>query len=141
MAYQPGPSYRPQGLNDPHAQAVAGAQAVGRSSPMPPVPQVAQSNLGQPGQMGYPGQMQAQQYTQQQQQQHAMYMAGAAGGVIAGGENGHAPAADKGPDYVYFERRPNQFSEMTRGKATAAKMKLELYYKEAVEGVVGRKER
>lgn len=50
-------------------------------------------------------------------------------------------SSDKGPDYVYFERRPQQFSEMTRGKATAAKMKLELYYKEAVEGVVGRKER
>ena len=42
---------------------------------------------------------------------------------------------------MYFERKPGQFSEATQGKATAAKMKLELYYKEAVEGVVGRKER
>lgn len=48
---------------------------------------------------------------------------------------------DKGPDYVYFERKPNQFGEAITGKAMAAKMKLELYYKEAVEGVVGRKER
>ncbi|KAK4689636.1 hypothetical protein P7C73_g467, partial [Tremellales sp. Uapishka_1] len=48
---------------------------------------------------------------------------------------------DKGPDYVYFERRPSQFGESTMGKAMAAKMKLELFYKEAVEGVVGRKER
>ena len=50
-------------------------------------------------------------------------------------------AGDKGPDYVYFERRPGQFGEQTTGKAMAAKMKLELYYKEAVEGVVGRKDR
>ena len=48
---------------------------------------------------------------------------------------------NKGPDYVYFERKPNQFGENTLGKAMAAKMKLELFYKEAVEGVVGRKER
>lgn len=117
---------------------MAGAQQVGRTSPMPPVPHVAQSNIGQPGQVGHPqmaqyGQFAQQQQQQQHQQHQQMYM--------GGGENGHAPAADKGPDYVYFERRPNQFSETTRGKATAAKMKLELYYKEAVEGVVGRKER
>lgn len=42
---------------------------------------------------------------------------------------------------MYFERKPAQFGESTAGKAMAAKMKLELYYKEAVEGVVGRKER
>ena len=48
---------------------------------------------------------------------------------------------EKGPDYVYFERRPSQFGETVSGKAMAAKMKLELFYKEAVEGVVGRKER
>jgi hypothetical protein len=58
----------------------------------------------------------------------------------SGGLGGGSPG-DKGPDYVYFERKPGQFSEATNGKATAAKMKLELYYKEAVEGVVGRKER
>ena len=50
-------------------------------------------------------------------------------------------AGDKGPDYVYFERKPAQFGDTVMGKATAAKMRLELYYKEAVEGVVGRKER
>lgn len=48
---------------------------------------------------------------------------------------------EKGPVYVYFERRPSQFGETVSGKAMAAKMKLELFYKEAVEGVVGRKER
>lgn len=139
MAYQPGPSYRPQPgqpiLNvDAHSQAMSGLQSVGRSSPMPPVPSVAQTNIGQPGQIGsLPG-------------QHNTYM-GPSGTVSAGSSaidvNASANGAgqDKGPDYVYFERLPNQFSESTRGKATAAKMKLELYYKEAVEGVVGRKER
>jgi protein-serine/threonine kinase len=56
---------------------------------------------------------------------------------VASGSSGD----NKGPDYVYFERKPNQFGENTLGKAMAAKMKLELFYKEAVEGVVGRKER
>lgn len=135
MAYQPGPSYRPQPgqpiLNvDPHSQAMSGLQSVGRSSPMPPVPSVAQTNIGQPGQIGsLPGQQNT--YT-------------GPSGAVAGSDpsgNGANGADDKGPDYVYFDRQPNQFSESTRGKATAAKMKLELYYKEAVEGVVGRKER
>lgn len=138
MAYQPGPSYRPQPgqpiLNvDPHSQAMSGLQSVGRSSPMPPVPSVAQTNIGQPGQIGsLPG-----------QQNTYMGPSGAVTGSDPNGSNGAngASPADKGPDYVYFERLPNQFSESTRGKATAAKMKLELYYKEAVEGVVGRKER
>lgn len=48
---------------------------------------------------------------------------------------------DRGPDYVYFERKPNQFGQELVQKATAAKMRLELYYKEAVQGVVERKER
>lgn len=39
------------------------------------------------------------------------------------------------------KRKPTQYSESTLGKAMAAKMKLELFYKEGVEGVVGRKER
>ncbi len=48
---------------------------------------------------------------------------------------------DRGPDYVYFERKPNQFGQELVQKATAAKMRLELYYKEAVQGVVERMER
>jgi protein-serine/threonine kinase len=125
---------------------MASAQAMGRSSPMPPVPSVAQSNIGQPGQI------QQQMYQQQDMSAAVSPSAGVGAGVgvpgvgvpgvgIDANGNGHAGTPDKGPDYVYFERRPQLFSEMTRGKATAAKMKLELYYKEAVEGVVGRKER
>lgn len=49
--------------------------------------------------------------------------------------------AERGPDYVYFERKPAQFGQDIVQKATAAKMRLELYYKEAVQGVVDRKER
>lgn len=83
----------------------------GRPSPLPPIPQVSSASLGQPGQTPPTS-------------------------ITAGTVNG-----DKGPDYVYFERKPSQFADQTTGKAMAAKMKLELYYKEAVEGVVGRKER
>lgn len=54
---------------------------------------------------------------------------------------GTARQADRGPDYVYFERKPAQFGEVVAQRSTAAKMRLELYYKETVEGVVGRKER
>jgi protein-serine/threonine kinase len=64
------------------------------------------------------------------------------GATTPGG--GPAPAglsSDRGPDYVYFERKPNLFGQDIVQKATAAKMRLELYYKEAVQGVVERKER
>lgn len=54
---------------------------------------------------------------------------------------GRPAGSDRGPDYVYFERKPAQFGETIAQKSTAAKMRLELYYKETVEGVVGRKER
>ncbi len=64
---------------------------------------------------------------------------GGGGGV--GGSGGGGGGGGKGPDYVYFERRPKDLGEQTMQKSTAAKMRLELYYKEAVEGVVGRKER
>ncbi|KAJ9122169.1 hypothetical protein QFC24_004398 [Naganishia onofrii] len=57
------------------------------------------------------------------------------------GQGRGAVGAGKGPDYVYFERKPGQFGETIAQKSTAAKMRLELYYKETVEGVVGRKER
>lgn len=110
MSYrpQPGPSFNNA---NPH-------EGIGRSSPLPPMPHVGGSNLGQPGsvQQSHPSQNLHPSSSQQS-------------------------VNDKGPDYVYFERKPNQFGEAITGKAMAAKMKLELYYKEAVEGVVGRKER
>jgi len=81
---------------------------------MPPVPQVSAQNIGQPG---------------------STSASSSSPNLSA------SPSGDKGPDYVYFERKPTQFTESTLGKAMAAKMKLELFYKEGVEGVVGRKER
>jgi protein-serine/threonine kinase len=86
---------------------------------MPPVPQVSSQNIGQPGSTS----------------------ASSSSNNLSASPSGGVGGADKGPDYVYFERKPGQFSESTLGKAMAAKMKLELFYKEGVEGVVGRKER
>ncbi|CAD6572712.1 MAG: Serine/threonine-protein kinase [Cyphobasidiales sp. Tagirdzhanova-0007] len=48
----------------------------------------------------------------------------------------------RGPDYVVFERLPQQaFSRSSLEKATAAKLKLEHYYKKAVDDVVERNAR
>ena len=52
-----------------------------------------------------------------------------------------ATSTNKGPDYVYFQRNPQQYSTHILQKSTATKMRMELYYKQAVEGVVQRKER
>jgi protein-serine/threonine kinase len=45
------------------------------------------------------------------------------------------------PDYVYFDRSTAGFSKASLEKATAAKLKLEHYYKKAVEEVVERANR
>jgi protein-serine/threonine kinase len=92
---------------------------------MPPVPHVSSQNIGQPGSTSASS--------------SGNNLSANAGGSGSGG--GGCGEGDKGPDYVYFERKPSQFGESTLGKAMAAKMKLELFYKEGVEGVVGRKER
>lgn len=126
---QPGPSnFQQQQQNMLNPQNMAGP---GRTSPMPSVPQVSQPNIGQPGSMR-PGEGPIP----------AAAQANAGGQVQGSGAEGLGSlASDKGRDYVYFERKPGQFSEAVQGKAMGAKMKLELFYKEAVEGVVGRKER
>ncbi|WVR09314.1 hypothetical protein IAU60_006379 [Kwoniella sp. DSM 27419] len=145
MSYRPQPQQQqqpgPSSFNHPNMLAAQGMQqAQGRSSPMPAVPSVSQPNLGQPGSIPAPSGLPSSQSMP------------AGPGAGAGSSNSLHPTgppslssgqaqADKGPDYVYFERKPNQFGEATQGKAMTAKMKLELYYKEAVEGVVGRKER
>lgn len=104
-------SYRPSPPSSSQPQGQP--QSLGRSSPMPPVPHVSSQNIGQPGSTS----------------------------ASSSSNNLSTSPGDKGPDYVYFERKPTQYSESTLGKAMAAKMKLELFYKEGVEGVVGRKER
>ncbi|ORY32149.1 putative serine/threonine-protein kinase orb6 [Naematelia encephala] len=117
-------SYRPPPTNGGPSPNLAPNVVQGRVSPLPPVPQVSSATLGQPGQVP----------------PHQQLQSSSSSASSSLGNSGGSPG-DKGPDYVYFERKPNQFGETVTGKAMAAKMKLELYYKEAVEGVVGRKER
>jgi protein-serine/threonine kinase len=48
----------------------------------------------------------------------------------------------RGEDYVYFERRPqDNFSTDAVARATAAKLKLESYYKVAVDAAIERNAR
>ena len=94
-------------------------------------------------------QQQQQQYNYQQQQQ-AAYQQQQQGSAMQGVQstsNGSAngsvnPPSARGPDYVVFERLPQQaFSRSGLEKATAAKLKLEHYYKKAVDDVVERNTR
>ncbi|ORX38172.1 putative serine/threonine-protein kinase orb6 [Kockovaella imperatae] len=119
MAY-PGPSYGASDGPSPPLGVPSNGLNGRTPSPLPAVPQVGSSNLGQPGSNA----------------PHAGLSTSSSQGSLY-----PSNVSDKGPDYVYFERKPNQFGENVAGKATAAKMKLELYYKDAVEGVVGRKDR
>lgn len=43
-----------------------------------------------------------------------------------------------GPDYVVFERNPDNFSQQTRDRAAACKLKVELFYTENVQHAVER---
>lgn len=49
--------------------------------------------------------------------------------------------ADKGADYVYFDRSTVGFSAEAVPKAKAAQLKLEHFYKEAVQAAVDRNTR
>lgn len=49
---------------------------------------------------------------------------------------------EKGEDYVYFDRQPqDNFSTDAVARATAAKLKLESYYKVAVDAAIERNAR
>lgn len=47
----------------------------------------------------------------------------------------------RGDDYVYFERNTEEFSSDAVSRATAAKLKLESYYKLAVDAAIERNAR
>ncbi|ETW82564.1 hypothetical protein HETIRDRAFT_108831 [Heterobasidion irregulare TC 32-1] len=47
-----------------------------------------------------------------------------------------AGGAEKSADYVYYQRRPDTLSSEGRARATAAKVKLESYYKVALETAI-----
>lgn len=56
-------------------------------------------------------------------------------------QSGSQQAGQKDNDYVYFQRSTAGFSKDVVPKATAAKMKLEHYYKVAVESAIERNKR
>ena len=72
-------------------------------------------------------------------------MANAANGYSNGQhqqQNGSSSAQGRSSDYVVFTREPTQmFSRTSVEKATAAKLKLEHFYKKAVDDVVERNQR
>lgn len=59
------------------------------------------------------------------------------------GSSGQAPKPEKerGGDYVYFERTTAGFSEDAVPRAKAAQLKLEHYYKVAVDAAIERNTR
>jgi hypothetical protein len=90
-------------------------------------------------QSGY-GQQQQQQNSRsngtpaQQQQQKQQ-------GGGQGRNNMSVPMERRPSDYVVFDRTPSIFSKDAIARTTAAKMKLELYYKHAVEAAIERNNR
>ncbi|KAI0058793.1 kinase-like protein [Artomyces pyxidatus] len=46
------------------------------------------------------------------------------------------PPVEKPADYVYYQRRPDDFSSDARARATAAKVKLESHYKASLETAI-----
>lgn len=86
-----------------------------------------------------------QQQALQQQQQQQQYQERSRSNSGPGPQSGQIlPIASerRDPDYVFFERTPHTvFSKDGIARATAAKMKLELFYKTAVESAVERNTR
>lgn len=123
------------GFNNGGSSLVASASGPARAtpSPAPSLPNVHPSSAAalQPGSMVTP--------TMPSGQTDAYYQSSSRS--AGGSSNSPNSLGEKGNDYVYFERRPQMFGEQVMQKSTAAKMRLELYYKEAVEGVVARKGR
>ncbi|CAO1637064.1 unnamed protein product [Sympodiomycopsis kandeliae] len=74
---------------------------------------------------------QQQQYGQQQQQQQQQQQHSSAAGSSSN-------TGDKGADYVYFERSTSGMSKTTLDAAMGAKLKLEHFYKVAVEQAIER---
>lgn len=80
----------------------------------------------------------AQQSVMQGVQSNAPPSPGGSGGSSSSKSAG---AADKGADYVYFERSTQGMSKTTLDAATGAKLKLEHFYKIAVEQAIERSNR
>lgn len=82
------------------------------------------------------------QYQQQQAQYQERSRPNSSGPGPQSGQILPIASERRDPDYVYFERTPSTvFSKDAIARATAAKMKLELFYKTAVESAVERNTR
>jgi protein-serine/threonine kinase len=88
---------------------------------------------------------QQQQQMMQMQQQQAMQgvQSNSPSASSAPGQSNRSSTQsnDKGADYVYFERSTQGMSKQTLDAATGAKLKLEHYYKIAVEQAIERSNR
>jgi hypothetical protein len=88
------------------------------------------------------GGIQYQQQALQQQQYQERSRSNSTGPRPQSGQILPIASERRDPDYVYFERTPSTvFSKDAIARATAAKMKLELFYKTAVESAVERNTR
>ena len=123
------------------SRARADARAPCPHRPSPPFPAVPCPGLPT---MSYrqPPPQQQQQHQQQQQYQppHRQPSPNSQQMDVDQPQGGNGQGNGNGPDYVYFERHPEQF-ESARQKSTGVRMRLELWYKEGVEGAVERRER
>jgi hypothetical protein len=94
-------------------------------------------------------QLQQQQYYQQQQQSayapphqrpgQASSSSSSPHRVASGGHGG-MEVDQHAADYVFFDRHPELYDSL-RPKANECRMRLELWYKDGVEGAVQRRER
>lgn len=102
--------------------------------------------------MAYNQQQQQQGYRpqQQQQQHHQQYIPPHARPRVASSSSSQGMDLDQPPrspgaaasqgEYVYFDRHPELYDSL-KGKANECKLRLELWYKDGVEGAVQRRER
>lgn len=103
-----------------------------------------QSNMAynQQQQQGYRSQQQQQQHHQQYIPPHArprVASSSSQGMDLDQPPRSPGAAASQG-EYVYFDRHPELYDSL-KGKANECKLRLELWYKDGVEGAVQRRER
>lgn len=123
------------------AGAVNGGGYQQQQAPPSPSPSYQSAQQQQQQQQYQQYQQQQQQQQQQQVQSRTSTSSNASG---PGPSSGQIPTAaeKKGADYVVFDRQPAQtFSKDAIARATGAKMKLEQFYKVAVESAIERNNR
>jgi len=147
--YQQQQQMAQQGLQAP--QAYRGASpGVGGSSPTnrSPSPNYgagrispSRSSPGQQYQQQQQHQLQQQQQQQHQPMQGVQSTSPSSSSINSQTNRSSTQSNEKGADYVYFERSTQGMSKTTLDAATGAKLKLEHYYKIAVEQAIERSNR